>query len=236
MTPLAANFANTLNLKSTTAVPSSLLGPQTIPIQIYIPKIVLHPRAGTTVDSATDCILLGHTSPNSTTLTLTHALFLSLTVWESTLNRVRQGRLTPLETYTPPPNHPRFRAGTGLLNNPDDIKGPHKAVYEKVRCVYGFMANCGSREEELTKRWKVTKGPLTERQRGAVWEGWGVYVDAPIEMQEEERKGAFVVGRGGDGGVDGKANAEAEEEERRMREIEELLEEEEESEGDPMEE
>ena len=92
------------------------------------------------------------------------------------------------------------------------------------------------REDELTKRWRASKGPLTETDRGAVWEGYGVYIDSGIEMGPEERKGAFV-SAGVDGPLDDLLDEDAR---RRKKEIEEYLEEElgdgNEGGGDPMEE
>ena len=90
------------------------------------------------------------------------------------------------------------------------------------------MTSCGNREEELTKRWRISPGPMTERRRGAVWEGWGLYVDRPIEMGYTERHG---VGSTVSRSMDGKRGFGLSESEwqyklRSLRELDEMLEEE----------
>lgn len=40
------------------------------------------------------------------------------------------------------------------------------------------------------------------RERGAVWEGWGLTVDEGVGMSWGEREGALVFGRGGEEGMD----------------------------------
>jgi hypothetical protein len=78
------------------------------------------------------------------------------------------------------------------------------------------------REEELTKRWRASQGPMTQRDRGAVWEGWGVTLDTGIVMSKGEREGVMVSLRVVDDGVD---RLRTEEEEERWREMERLMEE-----------
>jgi hypothetical protein len=211
-----ANLTGSLTLANPYAA-----SPDGIPIQIYVPKIVMSPN--TMPNEATDCLILGYTRPGTGVLKLSRAIFLPVGVWENTLRRVRLGKFSVLETYVPPLTHPRFVAHKGTLTSPEQLRSPHKSLHDKLGLIYGFMANCVDREEELTKRWRATPGPLTETKRGAVWEGYGVYVDRDIEVRREERKGALVVAS-----VD-KPVAEAaknEDEERRRKEIEELLDEE----------
>jgi hypothetical protein len=65
---------------------------------------------------------------------------------------------------------------------------------------------------------------MTQRDRGAVWEGWGVTLDRGIEMSKEEREGVMVSLRVVD---DGMEKVRTEEEEERWREMERLMEEDE---------
>ncbi len=167
LSPLAANLGSNLTITS-----SSAASPHGIPILIYLPQIIL-PSRTTPLNAATDCMLLGYTRPNSGTLTLTRAIFLPVGVWGNILNRVRKGDFSVLETYTVPPNHPRLMAWKGLVNNPDDVRGPHKTVYDKLCQIYGMMANCMDREEEVTKRWRASPGPLTATKRGGCVGGVG---------------------------------------------------------------
>ncbi|KAF1960250.1 hypothetical protein CC80DRAFT_289540 [Byssothecium circinans] len=227
MTPLAG-LTNNLSLNSPQAA-----SPHGIPIQIYIPHIVLPPNSQNPT-LATDCLVLGYTRPGTRTLTLSKAIFLPTVVWENTLNRVRKRHQSVLESYPPPPNHPSapksfpgipFPRQANMPSNPDEVQGPHRTLYEKVVQMYRFMVGCEDREEELTKRWRASQGPMTERDRGAVWEGWGVWVDKSIEMSRKERQGAIVMSS-----VDPLEKEEEEakrERERRRREVEELMEEDE---------
>lgn len=229
MTPLA-NLANSLSQASPFRASPFAPDPDQIPILAYIPKILMHPDASP--DDATDALLLGYTRPESGHYVFSRAIMLPLGVWENMMRRVRMERFKLVETYQAPANHPRYVAGKGLLRNPEDVRGPHKALYDKLATVYGFMTGCDDREEELTKRWRATRGAMKARNRGAVWEGWGVRVDHPVEMTREERKGAVKLGV--------KWIGEPEERdpdaERRKREIDELLEEDESWDMDNMEE
>ena len=124
-----------------------------------------------------------------------------------------------MESYICPRHHPTV-----------DIKGKgksregewdcHRAVYDKLEQAFGMMVERPDvREELLTKRWRVAPGPMTSYDRGAVWEGWGVYVDKGVEMSAAERAGAFRI------------NESSLDPERR-REVEELIREDEEREED----
>ncbi|KAK3216346.1 hypothetical protein GRF29_8g3027698 [Pseudopithomyces chartarum] len=212
--------------------PSQATYPYGVPVQIYLPKIVL-PKDGD-LESATDCMLLGYTKPETGEITFSKAIFLPTNVWENMLRRVQRGHAQVLESYRPPPNHPRFVASRGTLRNPDEVKGPHRYVYTKLEQIYNLMTSCEDREEELTKRWRISPGPMTGRKRGAVWEGWGLYVDRPIEMGYEERHGVGSTVRRS---MDGKRGFGLSESEwqyklRSMRELDEMLEEEGSSEED----
>ena len=70
------------------------------------------------------------------------------------------------------------------------------------------------REMELTKRWRVTMGPMNDGDRGSVWEGWAVSLDRAIAMSREERRGAFVLGG---------EMQKGKESEQRKKEVEELV-------------
>ncbi|KAL1612413.1 hypothetical protein SLS60_000639 [Paraconiothyrium brasiliense] len=253
MTPLAGLTGNlslasprTGSFHATSPQPGSLQAtspqassPHGIPIQIYLPKIVIGHDSN--FAGATDCLILGYTHQGTGILKLSKAIFFPTSIWENMLRRVQRSHAVVLETYAPPPNHPRYAAGKGTLRNPDDVDGPHKFVYDKVAQVFGLMTGCAVREEEVTKRWRVSPGPMTARERGSVWEGWGCYVDTAVDMGYEERQGpgAFIQksldGRRGFG----LSEEEMAEKERKRREIDELLAEEEEDvsdEGEEMEE
>lgn len=181
----------------------------------------------------TDALLLGHEHTNSGSLILTKAILLPAGVWENTLRKVRTGRWSVLETYACPSSHPAKGKGKGKVG--DEGKGCHRAVYDKLAQAYGMISSASAaRENEVTKRWRTSRGPMTSSDRGAVWEGWGVYVDKGIEMSVEERKdamkseteavprieGAFAEGYG--------PYAEPDEAAKRRREMEELMDEDEE--------
>jgi hypothetical protein len=188
--------------------------PNGIPIQIYFPRIVV-PGNGIGPDGKhlgdndaieTDAFLIGYTHPRSGKIVLSTALFMPVGCWANSLNRVRKGAYKVLETY-PALRKPRA----------------HQAVYEKLAQAYGIMRS-KTREDDLTKRWRASQGPMTQRERGAVWEGWGAVLDREIEMGKKDREGAILSSCLIDEGVDGQRRGP--EEERRWREIEELLEEE----------
>jgi hypothetical protein len=159
----------------------------------------------------TDALLLGYSRPGSSKIVLSRAIFLPMGVWTNTLERVRKGKYSVLETYPGPESK---------LHLPD---GPHKTVYEKLKTAYDIMRSAPNREQDLTKRWRVTKGPMTPVERGAVWEGWAVVLDSEVSLGRGERRGAFLSSRLIDEGTERKVDPEAE---RVRREIEELLEEE----------
>ncbi|KAH8730151.1 hypothetical protein GQ44DRAFT_607365 [Phaeosphaeriaceae sp. PMI808] len=209
--------------------------PQGTPLQIYFPKIVVPSndigfggaRLGNAFDNAlaveTDAILLGYTQPGSGKITLTRALFMPMGMWQNTLRQVQKGAYQALETYMPGAEH--VAAGTNRLVG----KGrAHSAAYAKLAEVYGIMRGSVRREEEVTKRWRASKGVMTRRDRGAVWEGWGVTLDKAIEMSVGEREGAKMSSWLVDEGVDKRTAVEEDERANRMRELEALMEEEEE--------
>ncbi|OSS51930.1 hypothetical protein B5807_03585 [Epicoccum nigrum] len=191
------------------------------PIQIYLPKILLPstniPASISPDDTLlighepTDAILLGHEDARTGALVLSKAIFLPVGVWENTLKKVRTGNWKVLESYICPRDHPAVdRKGKGKCQEGGGV-GCHRAVYDKLEQAHGMMSEQPDvREELLTKRWRVAPGPMTSFDRGAVWEGWGVYVDRGVEMSAGERVGAW---RKGESFLD----------EERLREIEELL-------------
>jgi hypothetical protein len=210
--PLPNSFA-LLGPQSPATIPFAY-SPNGIPIQIYFPRIVV-PGNGIGPDGKhlgdndaieTDAFLIGYTHPRSGKIVLSTALFMPVGCWANSLNRVRKGAYKVLETY-PALRQPRA----------------HKAVYEKLAQAYGIMRS-KTREDELTKRWRASQGPMTQRERGAVWEGWAAVLDREIEMGKKDREGAILSSCLIDEGVDGQRRGP--EEERRWREIEELLEEE----------
>ncbi|KAF2625322.1 hypothetical protein BU25DRAFT_492965 [Macroventuria anomochaeta] len=216
------------------------------PIQIYLPAILvpgngLGPsgtRMGNSGCAETDALLLGHEEVGSGKLVLSKAILVPVGVWENTLRKVRSGRWSVLETYACPSSHPAKGKGKGKERTGDRAeKGCHRAVYDKLAQAYGMMTGLPAvREELLTKRWRVSRGPMTIYDRGAVWEGWGAFVDRGIEMSAAEREGAVkseveVSGKVEDGGMgDGYAPYGDAEKERRRREVEELMDEDEDEE------
>jgi hypothetical protein len=196
-----------------------------VPIQIYFPKIVLPAngigpggtRLGDNNFIETDAFLLGHTMPGSGKIVSERALFMPLGCWTNCLNRVRKGHYQVLETYMSP-----FNSFTGKPTGKD--VPCHAAAYSKLAQAYNLMKTTSPavREEELTKRWRASQGPMTQRDRGAVWEGWGVTLDREIVMSKGEREGVMVSLRVVDDGVD---RLRTEEEEERWREMERLMEE-----------
>ncbi|KAF1939727.1 hypothetical protein EJ02DRAFT_496289 [Clathrospora elynae] len=225
---------------------SPFASPNGIPIQIYFPRILIPgntigpggKRMGNSGVSETDAFLVGHAKPGSGNIVLNKAIFLPVGVWENTLRRVRRGKYVVLETYPSPMSPYAKGAGSGqsVLFGPSAGDGgaaiktpPHQVVYEKLRQAYGFMASSRAREHDLTKRWRVTKGPMTLFDRGAVWEGWAVTLDRGIGMCAAERRGSLIMSGVIDEGVERKLDAE---EERRRREMDELLAEDEDEEMD----
>lgn len=209
------------------------------PIQIYFPKILV-PRTSLDTNNVeyirTDALMLGHESPTGA-LILSKAILLPVGVWENTLRKVRSGRWSVVETYACPPSHPAKGKGKGRMGDAVQT-GCHGVVYDKLVQAYGLMnAAPAAREEELTKRWRVSRGPMTRVDRGAVWEGWGVVVDKGVEMGVSERRDALKsevipAGQMALGGEDGCGSFDdACEADRRKKEMEELMDEDEEMDG-----
>jgi hypothetical protein len=192
--------------------------PTRIPIQLYFPRILLPgnyigPQGtplGDDGHTETDALLLGHVVPGSGRITFSRALFMPTGVWTNTVGKIRRGKWGWVETYP----HPSNRGGLGGVC--------HRAAYNKLKDVHDVMIRTQypmeQREEAVTKRWRASKGPMTQRDRGAVWEGYGVVLERGIGMEKGERQGVFVNEWVVDGGGEMKELAE-----RRRREIEEAL-------------
>ncbi|KAF2872425.1 hypothetical protein BDV95DRAFT_606041 [Massariosphaeria phaeospora] len=199
--------------------------PHGIPIQIYFPRVHILDGSST----PTDALLLGYTRPGSGKIVLSKAVFLPVSVWQNTLRRVRVGAYTVLESYPAPQNHPLMQHMVHQRLRPPmqhkaHANNVHKHVYDKLAQAYAIMANSADREDELTKRWRVTPGPMTARERGAVWEGWGAWVDREINMSREERRDAFNADREEVLRVEGESDDEETKlDKMRAKEIEELL-------------
>ncbi|CAI6338559.1 unnamed protein product [Periconia digitata] len=230
MTPLV-NMAGNLTLLSPQAPPQKFAIPEPasqneLQIAIYFPKIIFS-EDDILSTPATDCIILGRTIPGSHRLELEKAIFLPAHMFDRIRELSRKGKWRIAESYPCPTEHPAscihgHSLYSKYANTPDDIQGSHRILYGKVLQAYNLMTQCSDREEELTKRWRVTKGPLLSRDRGSIWEGWGVYVDRPIEMFGAERKGAMQFER-----TDPPDMNDPEEiyEEMRRKEIDEMIEE-----------
>lgn len=196
--------------------------PYGIPIQVYLPKIVVprgkesHSRAALSIES-TDALLLGHTHPGSGKIILSKAIFLPTSVWTNTLRRVRVGAYTVLETYVRP------KLSFPSCFNPSTYPAsPHHAIYTKLTHAYSLISSSSDRENDVTKRWRCTRGPMTMQDRGAVWEGWAAVLERGIEMTAEERRGAVVSLGIINGGMDRKGGDNGEDD-RRRREVDELI-------------
>ncbi|KAJ4357835.1 uncharacterized protein N0V89_002411 [Didymosphaeria variabile] len=190
MTPLAGLTGNlslaspqsgTFQATSPQAGSLQATSPHGIPIQIYLPQIVIGHDSN--FAGATDCLILGYTHKGTGVLKLSKAIFFPTSIWENMLRRVQRSHAVVLETYGPPPNHPRYAAGKGILRNPDDVDGPHKFVYDKVSQVFGLMTGCAVREEEVTKRWRGPGAIVQKSLDGR--RGFGLSEE---EMAEKERR------------------------------------------------
>ncbi|KAJ5060179.1 hypothetical protein J3E74DRAFT_216221 [Bipolaris maydis] len=222
--PLSPSIHRTAPTPMSTLAPSLLVTSpfatthSEIPIQIYFQKIVfpanaLGPGGAKLGDGGvpeTDAFLLGYIRPGSGEIVLNKAIFLPVGVWKNATARVRNGKCKVLESYPIP--------GGDVGSYPTGVA--HRAAYEKVKQAFGFMiaAPAEVREREVTKRWRTSMGPMTENERGAVWEGWGVEIDRQVKMRKEERMGAVVL----DSIIDG-TKARNWERERRQREMKELF-------------
>ena len=200
-----------------------------MPVQIYFPRVLVPGNLigpggammGNDGCTETDAFLVGYSQPGSGDITLSHAIFLPVGVWKNCMDRVRKDKYSVLETYIGPvKGRPQ---GTTPV--------PHRAAYDKLRQAYSLMLSPSpaAREENVTKRWRVSQGRMSESERGAVWEGWAVGVDKEIVMSREERKGALVYQEYIDHAVEKREDTEKE---RRRKEIEELLDDEESSDDD----
>jgi hypothetical protein len=117
--------------------------------------------------------MLGYTQPDSTTIRFTRAIFLKTSILANVRNRVKAKTYKHLETYD---------SGIG-----ED--SAHAHAYNKLAQAYSIMSGCVDRENQLTKRWKVTSGALmSEVGRGSIWEGYGARVSHAITLSGEERK------------------------------------------------
>ncbi|KAI0613442.1 Herpes-BLLF1 multi-domain protein [Pyrenophora tritici-repentis] len=194
-----------------------------MPVQIYfreilVPGNLIGPggaKMGNDGCVKTDAFLVGYAQPGSGKITLSHAIFLSVGVWENCMDRVRKDKCSVLESYHGPQD--KIHGTTPV---------PYRAAYEKLRQAYSMMLSSSpeAREENVTKRWRVTPGRMSGSERGSIWEGWAVGLDKEISMSKQEREGAFVRKEFIDHGVEIRYDSEKA---RRRREHDELLAEEE---------
>lgn len=170
-----------------------------------------------TSEERTDAIMLGYEDMNTGTIELTRAIFLPAHIGSILHRKMIHGNYRLIERYAGQYGvtwtymaHNR----TGKAKGPKPID-PHVQAHEKLMQALSFMylhAGAADREQLLSKRWRVSPGMMTETDRGGVWEGWAVVLDAPIQMTAEERERAIKVRP---------LNLDA----RRLKEIEEMLEE-----------
>ncbi|KAF1839234.1 hypothetical protein BDW02DRAFT_487279 [Decorospora gaudefroyi] len=198
---------------------------QPIPIQILLRQILVPAnligagglKLGNLGGAETDALLMGHSQPGSGRIILTSAIFLPMGVWENTLGRVRKRKFRVVESYLGPQS-PHYALGT----KPQDT--PHFAAYSKLEYAFNLMTSSDAREDDLTKRWRVSKGPMTAMDRGSVWEGWAATIDRPLTLERQEREGAMSLSDVINHAVERRQDGEKA---RRRRELEELMEEEE---------
>ncbi|USP76764.1 uncharacterized protein yc1106_04038 [Curvularia clavata] len=198
---------------------SPLAAPQaTVAVQIYFPRVVVPAniigpggaKLGNGGCAETDAILIGSVKPGSGEIQINRAVFLPMGIWPRISEMAREKRGYTVETF---------------LEHASGQKGvPHQVAYEKLKQAYNFIIRKPDdvRERELTKRWRVTNGPMTETKRGAIWEGWAAVVDREIKITKPERTGAVMF----DSLINGRDEAWLEKE-ARLRELEALMEEEE---------
>jgi hypothetical protein len=176
---------NRINISSTIALANlTRLGtpvpptPHGIPIMIYYPAIIAGPTENT------DALILGYIQPGDTEIVLTRAIFLRVDIHTSLLRRVQRGGWRVLESYACP------MASTSNSSS----KSAQAHALSKLRTAWHLMASTQDRERDVTKRWRVTPGPMTTEKgsRGAVWEGWAFTLDRIIGLSGEEREGAVV--------------------------------------------
>ncbi|KAF2275160.1 uncharacterized protein EI97DRAFT_78828 [Westerdykella ornata] len=165
----------------------------------------------------TDALMLGIEDMNTGTIELSRAIFLSANIGSIFRRKMIDGSYQLIERYIPRfgcPPRTYTSKGKGKAPMPRGHSG-HGSAYDKLMQALSFMyqhAGSTDREELLSKRWRVSPGMMAETDRGAVWEGWAVVLDRPIEMTSEERdRGALKVRP---------LNLDAQ----RMKEIEEMLE------------
>ncbi|OAL48771.1 hypothetical protein IQ07DRAFT_645528 [Pyrenochaeta sp. DS3sAY3a] len=232
-TPLRSTFAATI-----------------VPIQIYMPKILRpgHPNAPKRGDAGkleTDALLLGTCELGSGRIEISKAIMLPCGVWRNTLRRVQRGAYKVLETYMTPTITPASATAAAMRRDAaassasggagpaPRAPNPHAAIYNKLAMAHSLVSKmCGTgadREKWHTKRWRASRGPMRAVERGAVWEGWGLQVDAGVVMEARERVGALKSCDLVDWGVERRESAEERE---RRRELEELMAEEEEDDED----
>ncbi|CAA9964197.1 Retinal multi-domain protein [Pyrenophora teres f. maculata] len=191
-----------------------------MPVQIYFKEILVPgnligpggAKMGNGGCTKTDAFLVGYAQPGSGKITLSHAIFLPVGVWQNCLDRVRKHKYSVLETY---------HSSLDKIARTTPVS--HRAAYEKLRQAYSMMLSASpeAREANVTKRWRVTPGRMSGSERGAIWEGWAVGLDKEISMSKEEREGAYVRQEFIDHGVKMREDSERA---RRRREFEEMLE------------
>ncbi|KAF2740871.1 hypothetical protein EJ04DRAFT_572155 [Polyplosphaeria fusca] len=171
--PLSA-LTNMMSLKSAPGFEKELS------VLLYFPKII----AGSDYSELTDALMLGYMLPNSADVSFDRAVFLKMDLDDVLLSRTRAQAFHVIESY----------AGTAQQAFVSQASlAPQKHAYDKLAQAYSIISGCKDREAELTKRWKVTAGPLMDENRGSVWEGYGAKVVGGVVMTGEERKGAITL-------------------------------------------
>jgi hypothetical protein len=207
--PIKLSRPNTINKLGALGCTAPLT-PHGIPVLLYYPKC-LSERSILGAQENTDAVMLGYIKlwGDNSTIELTSAIFLPAQIFGGLLRRVREGNYTVLESYP----------GIDLWTRKMERENPaHRNAYSKLAQSFSLMTSTTAREVDVTKRWRVSPGMMTEIDRGAVWEGWGLTIDRGISMDQGERQGAIVMVHVG-GTIDWET-------ERRRKEIDELIDEE----------
>jgi hypothetical protein len=188
--------------------------PHGVPVVVHFPHII---RDRDLIDEyeKTDAVMLGYLHPSTLKIDLTCAMFLPAYVYSIFARKVRNNAYKVLESYTPAATNPDdpLNKGKSAIIDANPQEHPHATAYQKLIKAYNLMTSTLNREEELTKRWRVTPAPREEHKRGSVWEGWAMAIDKQIEIQATERGTAVM-------------HAQFDEEEEREEELDEVMDEE----------
>ena len=184
MTSLAAGISQSLNLVTPRTVALSSRAPaENIPIVVYLPYVLnsrrKHSVSATDDTEHGDAFLIGYASTEDLSFTFDRVVFTSINLSKYVRKRVERNHWSVVENYYHQPN--------------PTAKDAHTIAYARMTLPYVLMLKNGpTREDTLTKRWRVTPGIMRASDRGAVWEGYGLWVTRELGMTLKERQGRGV--------------------------------------------